>query len=399
MIADNTGTVTILDTPEVNISDASVQEGGAAELCLTLSGASSITTSVAWATVDGSALAAAGDYGNYIGDSGTATFAAGQTSICFYIQTQVDGTLEGNEDFTVVLSTPSSGLSIDDGTGIVTIIDTPSITIGGATVTEGEVAVIQVCLSHVSASTVSVSWQDSSDSAVSASGDYTSGTGVITWQPGVLCVTISIQTSIDALEEGAEQFMVVLSNPSNAAIAQGTGVVGIHDPDLDRSFDTVTEGGQGQGSKGMGGGEAGSKGMGGGNSYGGNKGMGGGNGFGDAGSKGMGGGNSFGGEKGMGGGNGFSGEKGKVGAMTAASVTTNNHESDSSLSSDLSVAACIFLVAGVGLLAARNKRRRAGYTLARYDQMPPSWYSELSDSPTENTPLTFAVMSPDVGFV
>ena len=67
--------------PRVSIGDVSIAEGtqaapGTATLTLTLSQAATVATSVAWRTVDGTAVAGA----DYASRSGTATFAAGATT-------------------------------------------------------------------------------------------------------------------------------------------------------------------------------------------------------------------------------------------------------------------------------------------------------------------------------
>ena len=130
-IADGTGQVTIANddttpppppplVPSVSIGDRSVTEGASgtttAALTLTLSGPTTVSTTVAWSTANGSATAGS----DYTAASGTVTFAAGTTSAQITVTVLGDTAVEPNETFQVVLSAPS-GLTIADGTGQVTI--------------------------------------------------------------------------------------------------------------------------------------------------------------------------------------------------------------------------------------------------------------------------------------
>jgi hypothetical protein len=58
-----------------------------------------------------------------------------------------------------------------------------------------------------------------------APGDYTSATGSVTFAPGDVSETVTVQTNTDALVEGDETFNVNLSTPTgNAAILDGIGL-------------------------------------------------------------------------------------------------------------------------------------------------------------------------------
>ena len=445
LIADPSGTVTIIDTPEASVGDSAIQEGGAAEITITLSGVSSIPTSVSWATVDGTAEAATSDYGgNFVGAAGAVAFAPGQTTISFYIQTTVDGVLEGDETFSVVLADPE-GLTIGDGTGVVTILDTPTISVGDSAAIEGTDAEVEVCLSHASSSPVSVAWAtaDGTAGSTAAQTDYVAGAGVITWAAGETCVTLTVRTVADELPEGevGEQFLIVLSDPSNGIVAVGVGTVTVLEPTVDR-VQTVGEGGEGgKGGKGMGSKGMGSKGTGisskGGGSKGmgesgGSKGMGGGSGKGEfggskgGGSKGqaqfgsqaMGGGSSKGefGGKGMGGGSGKGEFGGKGGPSFGKQVSTGtfdsayaSHDSAAHSGGNVLVVFGLFCVAGLGLVVVRA-RKRVGALIGtdhRYDALKSfkfapatskkSTFSMLTGSPTERTPLTVSPVRPVAG--
>jgi Calx-beta domain len=122
-IGTGTGTGTILDDDTVvtqgglAISDASVAEGDTstrpATFSISLSEPSSHDVSVHWATADGTATVAGGDY---LANQGDVTIPAGETSTTIAVDVNGDTTNEGDETFTVNLSNPS-GAPISRGTG------------------------------------------------------------------------------------------------------------------------------------------------------------------------------------------------------------------------------------------------------------------------------------------
>jgi hypothetical protein len=76
------------------------------------------TTTVSYATADGTALAGT----HYTATSGTLTFAPGETSQGILVSTVDDGTADRTRSFTVSLSNPTGG-AITSGQGIGTILD------------------------------------------------------------------------------------------------------------------------------------------------------------------------------------------------------------------------------------------------------------------------------------
>jgi len=143
-IADSVGVGTIVnDDARIFVADASVSEGNTGTKSLaftvTLSTATSGPVTVDYATVNGSARAGQ----DYTAQTGTVTFAAGETSKVVNVQVTGDATIEANETLKLVLSS-ASGATIKDGVGVGTILndDTgtpalPSLGISDATVIEG----------------------------------------------------------------------------------------------------------------------------------------------------------------------------------------------------------------------------------------------------------------------
>ncbi len=211
----------------LSIDDVTVVEGNIGELTVTLSGPSDQPVTVAFASQDDTATVIGGDYNP---DTGEITFAPGQTSATIQFQTNEDNLQEGTEQFLVNLSNPN-GAEIADGQGVVTIVDdfTPSISINDVTVTEGQVATLTLSLSAAVGEAVTVQFASADDTATVVGGDYDPGTGTITFPAGTTEVTVSFQTNTDNLEELTEQFLVNLSNPTNAVIADDQGIVEIVD--------------------------------------------------------------------------------------------------------------------------------------------------------------------------
>ena len=115
------------DPPALATDNRSVVEGNAGSqtvlVPVSLSQASGKTASVQFATADGTALAADGDY---VPTNGVVTFAPGETSKFIPVVVAGDDRVELSESFTVVLSSPSNAL-LTLGVAAVTIDNDDSI--------------------------------------------------------------------------------------------------------------------------------------------------------------------------------------------------------------------------------------------------------------------------------
>jgi hypothetical protein len=125
-IARGTGKVTILDDdpkPSVRVEDASVTEGAAGttttvKVPVKLSAPSGKTITVGYATADGTATAGI----DYTATAGTLTFSPGQTSKTVTLTIRGDDVFEGDETFTLKLSSPTN-VTVARGTSTITILD------------------------------------------------------------------------------------------------------------------------------------------------------------------------------------------------------------------------------------------------------------------------------------
>jgi parallel beta-helix repeat protein len=112
---------------------------------------------------------------------------------------------------------------------------TPSLSISDVTVTEGDAgtttASFAVTLSAASAQAVTVSFA-TADGTATAGSDYVAASGSLSFAPGVTTQPVQVTVNGDTVDEPDETFLVNLSAPTSATIADGQGVGTILDDDL-----------------------------------------------------------------------------------------------------------------------------------------------------------------------
>ena len=173
---------------------------------------------------------------DYIAKSSFAFIREGEqcTTVTFNIID--DETPEATETFLVTLSNAFNA-EIADGEGMVTILDTqqevhiPSININDVTVFEDEgIAELNICLDQATTLPVSVFYATADQSAQEIK-DFQFANDLATFAPGETCMTITINIEEDRVDEQDEVFVVNLSGPSNATLADAQGTVTIIDND------------------------------------------------------------------------------------------------------------------------------------------------------------------------
>lgn len=127
----NTGQTFVTPTPRVRVSDVSVTEGDSGVVTMTFTVTRSGTPeafSVSYATADGTATVAGGDYEP---TSGVLSFAAGETSKTVQVTVRGDTLAEPNETLFLNLSGATNGAVIADAQGRGTIVsdDIPTLKI------------------------------------------------------------------------------------------------------------------------------------------------------------------------------------------------------------------------------------------------------------------------------
>jgi endoglucanase len=114
----NENKMVYLDPIESPVGDGTPGDHRTAQFVIKLDGPSTAPVTVYYATVGGTATAGT----DFVGTSGSVTFAPGETSKTVTVSVISDTKAESKETFTVALSN-ASGASIADGTGIGTIVD------------------------------------------------------------------------------------------------------------------------------------------------------------------------------------------------------------------------------------------------------------------------------------
>ena len=228
------------DVPELSVDNATVTEPDTGDQVLatfivSLNQASPIVVTVGFSTQNNTATAGA----DYSATSGVLTFAVGEVSKQITVPVIGDLLPEGNESFFLNLSSPSSGVTINDAQGLGNIVDNDLelVDIQDAVVVEADSGVVTatftVVLSTALDEEVTVAFTTSDGTAFSPS-DYQAITGTLTFAPGVTSQTILIPIVNDNIVEGNEDFTVLLTSATGVAIGDGeaTGLIVDDDADL-----------------------------------------------------------------------------------------------------------------------------------------------------------------------
>ncbi len=231
--ATATGTIRNNDTAVLSIADASKAEGdvgvSVVQVSVTLDLPSDRTVTVEYATASVTATAGV----DYIEDTGTVTFAPGDTSETIDIDIVGDTIDEANESFEIHLSnvtnagtadTTATVMIIDDDTAVLGIADAQVAEDGGQ---------VTLTVSTLTAAdrvmTVNVA---TADGTATAPADYTAVNTQLIFAPGVTSQQVVVTILDDETVEGDESFTVNLSGATIATIGDGSATVTITDDDV-----------------------------------------------------------------------------------------------------------------------------------------------------------------------
>lgn len=220
-------------TPSASIGDVAVDEGDAgttsATFTVTLSSAAVVPVTISYTTADDTGAPNPATAGNdYTTTAGQVTFDPGQTTKTITVDVLGDLADEPNETFRVVLSNPT-GATIGDDTAIGTIRNddaTPVISINDQTIAEPAsgttTMTFTVSLERPARGPVSVAFTTVNGSAI-AGQDYQAASGTVSFAAGESSKPITITVLADGLNEGGENFQVVLSNPMGGVLGDSSG--------------------------------------------------------------------------------------------------------------------------------------------------------------------------------
>lgn len=254
---DDTGTGTILNddtgtaVPSVSVTGpAPVTEGNAATtpavFTVNVTPTVGQDVTVNYATASGTATSGA----DFTSTTGTLTIPANQPSATIPVPVVGDTLDEDNETFTLSLSNPNNATLATASTATATITDddaSPNLSIGDTSVGEGNLndrntANFQVTLSAPTTRDVTFAFTPGasvSSPDATPNEDYLATPGTVTIPAGSTTAVVSVTVIGDTIKEQNEFFDVVLSDPTNAGIADGTGTATIQD---DENQPTVTIG-------------------------------------------------------------------------------------------------------------------------------------------------------------
>ncbi len=251
----NQGTATILPDdfrPTVSISGDAQIEGSALTFIVKLSGTSSETISVNFATKNGTALDTDSDY---VSQSGTLNFLPGELEKTITVQTLGDTRYELDETFTVELSNPSN-TTLTNSSAIATIKNDdplPQIQVTQAdSKPEGDTGitpfVFVVSLSQASPEAITVNYSATDGTATLVNNDFAPTTGTLNFAIGETQKTVTVNVLGDAQFEQGETFQLALSNATKATISTQNSIATIQNDDRnpnpnatieDSAFDVV----------------------------------------------------------------------------------------------------------------------------------------------------------------
>jgi hypothetical protein len=216
--------------------DAQVLEGNSGFSSLVFSvtiagGQSSSTSTVAYSTQNGSAIAGS----DFVSQSGTVTFAPDGPNVQFItVQVIGDSDIEPNETFQLVLGQASNAV-VARATAVGTILnDDVDVSINDISIVEGNAGTKNAVLTATAFGIINeavVVHFATVDGTAEGGFDFVPTAGTATINPGASSTNITIPVINDTFNEGTEAFLVNLSQATNARIVKPLGAITIIDND------------------------------------------------------------------------------------------------------------------------------------------------------------------------
>ncbi|MCC7358020.1 MAG: hypothetical protein IT317_00985 [Anaerolineales bacterium] len=198
---------------------SAAESAATAPFTVTLSGAASLTITVAYSTTAGSAAPGA----DFVHTTGVVTFSPGLTATQGGITLLPDLLDETDETVFVVMTQTTIATLGAPATARLTILDDdapPTVQWSAASYTateESGMVTLSAALSAASALTVTVAYSAAPDTALPGA-DYVPLSGTLTFAPGLTQQPVTLTLTNDAAPEPAESLTLALSGPANATL-------------------------------------------------------------------------------------------------------------------------------------------------------------------------------------
>ena len=237
--ATATGTITDDDGPPaltLVLTPASIgEDGGKSTVTATLDRASSAATTLTVTAVPVDP-AVANDYtlaGSQLTIPADSLTSTGEVTI-----TAVDNDVDALDKEVTVSATATNAQGVtapDDAILTITDDDAPALSIGDASVAEGDAdesatLTFTVTLTPAATLPVTVDWK-TADGTAEAGTDYTAGNGTLRFETGDESKTVTVTVTGDDADEPNETLTVTLSNAPGATLSDATGTGTITDDD------------------------------------------------------------------------------------------------------------------------------------------------------------------------
>jgi hypothetical protein len=224
-----------LAVPLITVSDAIAGESdGNLVFVVSLSAPSAQTVSVSFSNSNATAL----NGSDYVAQTGTVTFTPGQTTQTILIPLVDNATQESTEYLRLnlfnavngtVVRTPAWGTIVDnDATA-----GTPLVSVGDPVVDESAGTVtFSITLDRPATGNVKVDVATADGTATAGSDYVAKSTQTLTFAPGQVTKTVTVNLIDDNMAEGAQYFDLLLSNPVGASLRaepHGRATIGAND--------------------------------------------------------------------------------------------------------------------------------------------------------------------------
>jgi len=211
-----------VSAPSFSIDDVTRAEGDAGNtiytFTVTRTGDTTLTSSVEFTTVDGTATVANHDYAT---STGTLSFPAGTATQQIIVNVNGDPTVESDEVFTVNLSNPFNATIADAvGTGTILNDDTDvSVAVSPPSVNEDETAklIYTFTRSGVTTGSLAVNFTvggmagSGSDYTQTGAATFTPSSGTILFDAGASTATVTIDAIADTIDEPNEEVVLTVT--------------------------------------------------------------------------------------------------------------------------------------------------------------------------------------------